>query len=50
MQASEVGRNNSEVDCSSRTTRVVSISLRGGAQLLCCDSREVEGSVVECLT
>ena len=50
MQASEVGRNNSVVECSSLTKKVVSASLRGGAKLLCCESREVEGSVVECLT
>ena len=48
MQASEVGRNNSVVECSSLTKKLVSVSLRGGAQLLCYDSREVEGSVVEC--
>ena len=50
MLALEMWRNNSEEECSSLTKKVVSASLRGGAQLLCCDSREVESSVVECLT
>ena len=50
MQASKVRRNKSVVECSSLTKKVVNASLRGGAQLLCCDNREVEGSVVECLT
>ena len=38
-----MGRIDSEVECSSLTKKVVSAGLRGGAQLLCCDSREGEG-------
>ena len=43
MQASEVGRINAVVKCSCLTKKVVSAGLRGGAHLLCCDSREGEG-------
>ena len=34
MQASEVGRNNSVVECSSLTKKVVNASLRGGGAVI----------------